>query len=115
LGPARFAFRCSTIKWHEHQGDRILFLGDSLTYYGGIDGPKDKVTKGYLKIIQESLDKPSWSDLLRPNRPCHCGHSCPRGWTSRLARSYRYARRLAVYMRRRKARWKIAVTRAASL
>ena len=40
-----------------HKGDRILFFGDSLTYYGGIDGPKDKVTKGYVKIVQETLDK----------------------------------------------------------
>jgi lysophospholipase L1-like esterase len=39
------------------KGDRILFFGDSLTYYGGIDGPKDKVTKGYVKIVQETLDK----------------------------------------------------------
>lgn len=39
------------------KGDRILFFGDSLTYYGGIDGPKDKVKKGYIKIVQETLDK----------------------------------------------------------
>ena len=39
------------------KGDRILFFGDSLTYYGGIDGPKGKVAKGYVKIVQETLDK----------------------------------------------------------
>lgn len=40
------------------KGDRILFFGDSLTYLSGIDGPKDKgVTKGYQKIVQETLDK----------------------------------------------------------
>jgi lysophospholipase L1-like esterase len=38
------------------KGDRILFFGDSLTYYGGIDGPKGKVTKGYVKVVQETLD-----------------------------------------------------------
>ena len=40
------------------KGDRILFFGDSLTYLAGIEGPKDKgVTKGYVKIVQETLDK----------------------------------------------------------
>jgi lysophospholipase L1-like esterase len=39
------------------KGDRILFFGDSLTYYGGKDEPKKHVTKGYVKIVQETLDK----------------------------------------------------------
>jgi lysophospholipase L1-like esterase len=39
------------------KGDRILFFGDSLTYYGGKDEPKQHVKKGYVKIVQELLDK----------------------------------------------------------
>ncbi len=39
------------------KGDRILFFGDSLTQLGGQDAPKQHVTKGYVKLVQESLDK----------------------------------------------------------
>ena len=39
------------------KGDRIVFFGDSLTYYGGKDEPKKHVTKGYVKIVQETLDR----------------------------------------------------------
>lgn len=38
-------------------GDRILFLGDSLTWYGGKDEPKKHVTKGYVAIVRETLQK----------------------------------------------------------
>jgi lysophospholipase L1-like esterase len=38
-------------------GDRILFLGDSLTWYGGRDEPKKHVTKGYVRIVEETLQK----------------------------------------------------------
>ena len=37
--------------------DRILFFGDSLTYLAGIEPLKAPVTKGYIQIVQESLDK----------------------------------------------------------
>ncbi len=39
------------------KGDRILFFGDSLTYLAGKEEPKKQVTKGYVKIVQETLDK----------------------------------------------------------
>lgn len=39
------------------KGDRILFLGDSLTYLAGKEEPKNHVTKGYIRIVQETLDK----------------------------------------------------------
>src|ERR1051325_9058433 len=39
------------------KGDRILFFGDSLTQLGGQDAPAKFVTKGYVKIVQETLDK----------------------------------------------------------
>ena len=39
------------------KGDRILFFGDSLTYLAGKEEPKKQVTKGYVRIVQETLDK----------------------------------------------------------
>ena len=39
------------------KGDRILFLGDSLTYLAGKEEPKKSVTKGYVRMVQETLDK----------------------------------------------------------
>ncbi|MBI2808337.1 MAG: G-D-S-L family lipolytic protein [Planctomycetes bacterium] len=52
-----FAFAQSENRVTLKKGDRILFFGDSLTYYGGIDGPKGKITKGYVRIVQETLNK----------------------------------------------------------
>jgi lysophospholipase L1-like esterase len=49
--PAGEASKPVTVK----DGDRILFLGDSLTYYGGKSEPKKHVTKGYVHIVEETL------------------------------------------------------------
>ena len=38
-------------------GDRIIFLGDSLTYLGGKEEPKKHVTKGYVRIVKETLQQ----------------------------------------------------------
>jgi lysophospholipase L1-like esterase len=38
-------------------GDRIVFLGDSLTYLGGKEEPKKHVTKGYVRIVKETLQQ----------------------------------------------------------
>ena len=38
-------------------GDRILFLGDSLTYLAGKEEPKKHVTKGYVRIVEETLQE----------------------------------------------------------
>ena len=59
------------------KGDRILFFGDSLTYYGGIDGPKDKVTKGYVKIVQETLDKTHKNLGIQVDWVATGGHTVP--------------------------------------
>lgn len=37
------------------KGDRIVFFGDSLTYYGGRNEPKQHVSKGYVEIVRETL------------------------------------------------------------
>jgi isoamyl acetate esterase len=59
------------------KGDRILFFGDSLTYYGGIDGPKDKVTKGYVRIVQETLDKTHKDLGIKVDWVATGGHTVP--------------------------------------
>lgn len=59
------------------KGDRILFFGDSLTQLGGTDSPKDKVTKGYVKLVQEDLDK-SHPDLgIKVDWVATGGHTVP--------------------------------------
>ena len=38
-------------------GDRILFFGDSLTALAGKEEPKQHVSKGYVRIVRESLQE----------------------------------------------------------
>jgi lysophospholipase L1-like esterase len=38
-------------------GDRIIFFGDSLTELAGQEAPKEHVTKGYVRIVQEKLQE----------------------------------------------------------
>ena len=59
------------------KGDRILFFGDSLTQLGGQDAPKQHVTKGYVKLVQEALDK-SHADLgVKVDWVATGGHTVP--------------------------------------
>jgi lysophospholipase L1-like esterase len=51
--PAGEAPKAVTVK----DGDRIIFLGDSLTYLGGREEPKQHVTRGYVRIVKETLQK----------------------------------------------------------
>jgi isoamyl acetate esterase len=37
------------------KGDRIIFFGDSLTALAGQEAPKDRVTRGYVRIVRETL------------------------------------------------------------
>lgn len=39
------------------KGDRIVFLGDSLTYLGGREEPKEHVKKGFVRIVRETLNE----------------------------------------------------------
>lgn len=39
------------------KGDRIIFFGDSLTALAGTEEPKKFVSKGYVRIVRETLDK----------------------------------------------------------
>jgi lysophospholipase L1-like esterase len=38
-------------------GDRVLFFGDSLTQLAGQEAPKEHVTRGYVRIVREALQK----------------------------------------------------------
>src|SRR5262245_18684377 len=38
-------------------GDHILFFGESLTELAGKEEPKKHVTKGYVRIVRETLEK----------------------------------------------------------
>ena len=59
------------------KGDRILFFGDSLTQLGGQDAPAKHVTKGYVKLVQEALDK-SHPDLgVKVDWVATSGHVVP--------------------------------------
>jgi len=37
------------------KGDRIIFFGDSLTNLAGEEKPKEHVTRGYVRIVRETL------------------------------------------------------------
>jgi isoamyl acetate esterase len=39
------------------KGDRIIFFGDSLTALAGEEKPKQHVTKGYVRIVRETLQE----------------------------------------------------------
>jgi lysophospholipase L1-like esterase len=39
------------------KGDRIIFFGDSLTALAGQEAPKQHVTKGYVRIVRETLNE----------------------------------------------------------
>ena len=53
--PARAGDEPTNRKIELKNHDRILFFGDSLTYLAGKEEPRDKVTKGYVRIVRETL------------------------------------------------------------
>jgi lysophospholipase L1-like esterase len=59
------------------KGDRILFLGDSLTYLAGKEEPKKQVTKGYVRIVQETLDKTHKDLGIQVDWVATGGHTVP--------------------------------------
>ena len=59
------------------KGDRILFLGDSLTYLAGKEEPKKIVTKGYVRIVQETLDQTHKDLGIQVDWVATGGHTVP--------------------------------------
>jgi lysophospholipase L1-like esterase len=59
------------------KGDRIIFFGDSLTYYGGKDEPKKHVTKGYVRIVREKLQETHKDKQIEVDWVATGGHMVP--------------------------------------
>jgi lysophospholipase L1-like esterase len=58
-------------------GDRIIFFGDSLTYLAGKEEPKDRVTKGYVRIVKETLDSTHKDKKIEVDWVATGGHTVP--------------------------------------
>ena len=74
---------CSAAVWQGgdrvtlKKGDRILFLGDSLTNLAGREEPKQHVTKGWVRIVQETLDQTHKDLGVRIDWVATGGHTVP--------------------------------------
>lgn len=58
-------------------GDRIIFFGDSLTHLAGKEEPKDKVTRGYVRIVKETLDSTHKDKKIEIDWVATGGHTVP--------------------------------------
>jgi len=59
------------------KGDRIIFFGDSLTYLAGKEEPKAQVTKGYVRIVRETLDQTHKDKNIEVDWVATGGHTVP--------------------------------------
>src|SRR5687767_6195079 len=59
------------------KGDHIIFFGDSLTEMAGKEVPKDMVTKGYVRIVQEELTKTHKDKDIKVGWVATGGHTVP--------------------------------------
>ncbi len=59
------------------QGDRILFFGDSLTNLAGEEKPKEHVSKGYVRIVRETLQEKYKDKNLEVDWVATGGHTVP--------------------------------------
>lgn len=60
------------------KGDHIIFFGDSLTSLAGQEAPKDKgVTKGYVRIVRETLKEKHPDKDIEVNWVATGGHTVP--------------------------------------
>jgi len=58
-------------------GDRIIFFGDSLTALAGKESPKEHVTKGYVRIVKETLDAKHPGKNVEVDWVATGGHTVP--------------------------------------
>jgi len=58
-------------------GDRIIFFGDSLTELAGKEEPKEHVTKGYVRIVRETLEETHKDLKLNIDWVATGGHTVP--------------------------------------
>ncbi len=59
------------------KGDSIIFFGDSLTALAGQEAPKEHVTKGYVRIVRETLDKTHADHQIKVDWVATGGHTVP--------------------------------------
>ena len=57
--------------------DRIVFFGDSLTALAGQEAPKEHVTKGYVRIVRETLQKAHPGKNIEVDWVATGGHTVP--------------------------------------
>ena len=58
-------------------GDRIIFFGDSLTALAGQEAPKQHVTKGYVRIVRETLQAKHNDKKIEVDWVATGGHTVP--------------------------------------
>ena len=59
------------------KGDRILFFGDSLTALAGSEEPREHVTRGYVRIVRETLAKTHKDKQIEVEWVATGGHTVP--------------------------------------
>jgi lysophospholipase L1-like esterase len=59
------------------KGDRIIFFGDSLTSLAGREEPKTHVTRGYVRIVRETLEQTHKDKDIEVDWVATGGHTVP--------------------------------------
>ena len=59
------------------KGDRIIFFGDSLTYLAGKEEPVKSVSKGYVRIVRETLQEKHKDKNIEVDWVATGGHTVP--------------------------------------
>jgi lysophospholipase L1-like esterase len=59
------------------KGDKIIFFGDSLTSLAGEERPKEHVTKGYVRIVRETLQTKHPDRAIEVDWVATSGHTVP--------------------------------------
>lgn len=67
----------ATRKVELKKGDHIIFFGDSLTELGGKEEPKAHVTKGYVRIVRETLAETQKGKDIKVDWVATGGHTVP--------------------------------------
>lgn len=67
----------ATRKVELKKGDHIIFFGDSLTSMAGEEVPKQHVTKGYVRIVRETLAETHKGKDLKVDWVATGGHTVP--------------------------------------
>src|SRR5688572_27351785 len=58
-------------------GDKIIFFGDSLTSLAGQEAPKDRVTRGYVRNVRETLAATHGDKRVEVDWVATGGHTVP--------------------------------------